>query len=160
MLRTTTAILIAATLTLFGGCAEGPQSGTGASDGNKAAWMQTFAGIAAKPGVTTTDSGLMFEVLKNGNGPTPAITDTVVTHYHGTLLDGTVFDSSYERGEPATFPLNRVIKGWTEALSMMPTGSKWRLYVPPDLAYGKRGAGAKIGPDTPLIFEVELLNIR
>ena len=118
-----------------------------------------FAEIETREGVTRTDSGLMYEVLKTGAGEKPVATDTVVTHYHGTLVDGTVFDSSYDRGEPASLPLNRVIRGWTEALTLMPVGSKWRLYVPPELAYGKRGAPPKIGPDTPLIFEVELLEI-
>ena len=115
---------------------------------------------AARPEVTTTASGLQYEVLVKGTGPKPAATDTVVTHYHGTLTDGTVFDSSVERGSPASFPVNRVIAGWTEALQMMGTGSKWRLVIPPELAYGERGAGGAIPPNATLVFEVELLEIQ
>ena len=115
---------------------------------------------AARPEVTTTASGLQYEVLIEGTGPMPSATDTVVTHYHGTLTDGTVFDSSVERGSPASFPVNRVIAGWTEALQMMGVGSKWRLVIPPDLAYGERGAGAAIPPNATLVFEVELLEIQ
>jgi len=113
-----------------------------------------------KPGVVTLPSGLQYMVLKEGNGPKPSATDKVTTHYHGTLIDGTVFDSSVERGQPATFPLNNVIKGWTEALQLMPVGSKWRLFIPSDLAYGEQGAGGSIGPNSALIFEVELLSIE
>ena len=115
---------------------------------------------AARAEVTTTDSGLQYEVLVEGTGPKPAATDTVVTHYHGTLTDGTVFDSSVERGSPATFPGIRVIAGWTEALQMMGTGSKWRLVIPSELAYGERGAGGAIPPNATLVFEVELLEIQ
>jgi FKBP-type peptidyl-prolyl cis-trans isomerase FklB len=115
---------------------------------------------AARAEVTTTESGLQYEVLVEGTGPKPSATDTVVTHYHGTLTDGTVFDSSVERGSPATFPVNRVIAGWTEALQMMGTGSKWRLVIPSELAYGERGAGGAIPPDATLVFEVELLEIQ
>ena len=115
---------------------------------------------AARPEVTTTESGLQYEVLVEGTGPKPSATDTVVTHYHGTLTDGTVFDSSVERGSPATFPVNRVIAGWTEALQMMSTGSKWRLVIPSELAYGERGAGGAIPPNATLVFEVELLEIQ
>lgn len=114
----------------------------------------------ARDGVVTTESGLQYEVITAADGPMPTAEDTVVTHYHGTLVDGTVFDSSVERGEPASFPVNRVIPGWTEALQLMPVGSKWRLYVPPGLAYGERGAGGAIGPNETLIFEVELLEIE
>ena len=115
---------------------------------------------AARPEVTTTASGLQYEVLIEGTGPMPSATDTVVTHYHGTLTDGTVFDSSVERGSPASFPVNRVIAGWTEALQMMGVGSKWRLVIPPNLAYGESGAGAAIPPNATLVFEVELLEIQ
>ena len=115
---------------------------------------------AARAEVTTTESGLQYEVLVKGTGPKPSATDTVVTHYHGTLTDGTVFDSSVERGSPATFPVNRVIAGWTEALQMMSTGSKWRLVIPSELAYGERGAGGAIPPNATLVFEVELLEIQ
>lgn len=98
--------------------------------------------------------------MKTGTGPKPTETDTVVTHYHGTLIDGTVFDSSVDRGEPAEFPVGAVIKGWTEALQMMNVGSKWKLFVPPAMAYGDRAAGPQIGPNSTLIFEVELISIK
>lgn len=113
-----------------------------------------------KQGVVTLPSGLQYAVLQQGNGPSPKVTDTVRTHYHGTLLDGTVFDSSVERNEPATFPVGRVIRGWTEALQLMQVGSKWRLFVPSELAYGPQGAGADIGPHAVLVFDVELLGIE
>jgi FKBP-type peptidyl-prolyl cis-trans isomerase FklB len=115
---------------------------------------------ATKDGVITLPSGLQYSVLVEGTGTKPLATDKVTTHYHGTLIDGTVFDSSVDRGEPATFPVNGVIAGWVEALQLMPIGSKWRLYVPSDLAYGTRGASELIGPNTTLIFEVELLSIN
>jgi FKBP-type peptidyl-prolyl cis-trans isomerase FklB len=114
----------------------------------------------SKDGVVTLPSGLQYKVLQAGTGPKPALTDTVVCNYRGTLLDNTEFDSSYKRGQPATFPVSGVIKGWTEALQLMPVGSKWQLYVPADLAYGDRGAGGQIGPGATLIFEVELLSIQ
>lgn len=114
---------------------------------------------AKREEVTVTPSGLQYEVLSAGEGDKPAATSTVRTHYHGTLIDGSVFDSSYDRGQPAEFPVNGVIKGWTEALQMMPVGSKWRLYVPHDLAYGEQGAGGAIGPFSTLVFDVELLDI-
>jgi FKBP-type peptidyl-prolyl cis-trans isomerase FklB len=113
-----------------------------------------------KENVVTLESGLQYEVIKTGKGAKPTLNDQVTTHYHGTLIDGTVFDSSVERGEPASFPVSGVIKGWTEALQLMNVGSKWRLFVPYDLAYGERGAGPKIGPFTTLIFEVELISIN
>lgn len=112
-----------------------------------------------REGVITTESGLQYEVITQGTGPKPAATDRVSVNYRGTLIDGTQFDSSYDRGEPATFPVNRVIGGWTEALQIMPVGSKYRLVIPPDLGYGERGSGANIGPNATLIFEVELLAI-
>ena len=114
---------------------------------------------AKRAEVTVTASGLQYEVLTTGEGENPTAESTVRTHYHGTLINGDVFDSSYDRGEPAEFPVGGVIKGWTEALQMMPVGSKWRLYVPHDLAYGERGAGASIAPYSTLIFDVELLAI-
>jgi len=109
--------------------------------------------------VTITASGLQYEILTAGEGEMPTAASTVRVHYHGTLIDGSVFDSSYDRGEPAEFPVNGVIAGWTEALQVMPVGSKWRLAVPYNLAYGERGAGGKIGPYTTLVFDVELLEI-
>ena len=115
---------------------------------------------AKKEGVTTTASGLQYEVLTNGTGATPVETDQVTVHYHGTLIDGTVFDSSVERSQPATFQVNGVIPGWVEALQLMNVGSKYKLYIPSDLAYGERGAGGSIGPNETLIFEVELLSIN
>ena len=115
---------------------------------------------AKRKGVTTLPSGLQYEVINYGTGPKPTIEDNVTTHYHGTLIDGTVFDSSVDRGEPASFPVGGVIKGWTEALQLMAVGSKWKLYVPYDLAYGERGAGPQIGPYSTLIFEVELISIN
>jgi FKBP-type peptidyl-prolyl cis-trans isomerase FklB len=113
-----------------------------------------------KDGVKTTVSGLQYKVLKEGSGSPPKETDTVVTNYRGTLLDGTEFDSSYKRNEPASFPVNRVIKGWTEALQLMKPGGKYQLFIPSSLAYGERGAGRDIGPNSTLIFEVELLSIK
>ena len=110
--------------------------------------------------VITLESGLQYEVIKSGDGTKPTLNDQVTTHYHGTLIDGTVFDSSVERGQPASFPVSGVIKGWTEALQLMNVGSKWRLFVPYDLAYGEKGAGPQIGPFTTLIFEVELISIN
>jgi len=110
--------------------------------------------------VVTLPSGLQYEVIKEGNGANPGATDRVKCHYHGTLIDGTVFDSSVQRGEPAVFPVDGVIKGWVEALQLMQEGSKWRLFVPSELAYGSQGAGGVIGPDATLIFEVELLKIE
>ena len=114
----------------------------------------------AKAGVVTTPSGLQYKILTEGTGPRPAAADSVVCNYKGTLLDGTEFDSSAKHGGPATFPVNGVIKGWTEALQLMPVGSKWQLFVPSELAYGQRGAGGGIAPNSTLIFEVELVSIK
>ncbi len=114
---------------------------------------------AKRDEVTVTDSGLQYEVLATGDGDKPTKDSTVKTHYHGTLINGDVFDSSYDRGQPAEFPVGGVIAGWTEALQLMTVGSKWRLYVPYNLAYGERGAGGKIGPYSTLVFDVELLDI-
>lgn len=114
---------------------------------------------AKRDEITVTASGLQYEILTEGTGAKPSATDTVRTHYHGTLIDGTVFDSSVQRGQPAEFPVNGVIAGWTEALQLMPAGSKWRLHIPYNLAYGERGAGGAIGPYAALVFEVELLDI-
>lgn len=113
-----------------------------------------------KDGVVTLDSGLQYQIINDATGANPELTSTVTTHYHGTTIDGEVFDSSVERGTPASFPVNGVIAGWTEALQLMSVGSKWRLFVPSNLAYGDRGAGQKIGPFSTLIFEVELLEIK
>lgn len=114
---------------------------------------------AKKTGITVTASGLQYEVITQGTGAIPTATSKVKTHYHGTLIDGTVFDSSVKRGQPIDFPVNGVIAGWTEALQLMPVGSKWRLYIPHNLAYGERGAGASIAPYSALIFDVELIDI-
>ncbi|TLD72709.1 FKBP-type peptidyl-prolyl cis-trans isomerase [Phragmitibacter flavus] len=121
--------------------------------------IQFLKDNATKEGVTTTASGLQYKVLTEGTGKSPKATDTVVVHYKGTLLNGEEFDSSYARREPAEFPLNRVIKGWTEGVQLMNVGSKFEFYIPSELAYGSRGAGGDIGPDETLIFQVELLKI-
>jgi FKBP-type peptidyl-prolyl cis-trans isomerase FklB len=113
-----------------------------------------------KDGVVTLPSGLQYKILTPGTGPKPTASDSVVCNYRGTVINGTEFDSSYKRGEPATFPVTGVIKGWTEALQLMPVGSKWQLFVPSDLAYGERSPAPEIGPDSTLIFEVELLSIQ
>lgn len=115
---------------------------------------------AKRQGVVTLPSGLQYEIIIAGTGNKPTLNDQVTTHYTGTLLDGTVFDSSVKRGEPATFPVSGVIAGWTEALQLMPVGSKWKLFIPSDLAYGERGAGGAIGPNETLIFEIELISIN
>lgn len=114
---------------------------------------------AKNEGVVALESGLQYKILTSGNGASPKETDTVTTHYHGTLLDGTIFDSSVQRGEPASFGINQVIKGWTEALQLMKEGDKWQLFIPHDLAYGERGAGGAIQPYATLIFEVELIKV-
>lgn len=126
---------------------------------NEKEGAEFLAANKEKEGVTETESGLQYEVLEAGNGPKPTAEQQVKVHYTGTLIDGTVFDSSVERGEPATFGVGQVIPGWTEALQLMPVGSKWKVYIPGNLAYGPRGAGADIGPNETLIFEVELLEI-
>jgi FKBP-type peptidyl-prolyl cis-trans isomerase FklB len=110
--------------------------------------------------VVTLPSGLQYEIIKQGDGPKPLATNTVTCHYHGTTIRGEVFDSSVKRGQPASFPLNGVIKGWTEALQLMPVGSKWKLFIPPQLAYGNRNISREIGPNSTLIFEVELISFR
>ena len=122
---------------------------------------ETFlAANKSKDGVVALPSGLQYKILKAGTGPKPIPSDTVVCNYRGTLIDGTEFDSSFKHGQPASFPVGQVIKGWTEALQLMPVGSKWQLFVPAALAYGDRGAGPDIGPNATLIFEVELLSIK
>lgn len=128
-------------------------------ESNKKEGAEFLAANATKEGVVTLPSGLQYKILVAGTGPKPSATDSVVCNYKGTLLDNTEFDSSYKRGQPATFPVGGVIKGWTEALQLMPVGSKWQLFVPPDLAYGDRGQGP-IGPNATLVFEVELMSIQ
>jgi FKBP-type peptidyl-prolyl cis-trans isomerase FklB len=119
-----------------------------------------LAANSKKTDVVTLPSGLQYKQLKAGTGKKPSLRDKVTTHYHGTLINGTVFDSSYERNDPATFPVNGVIPGWTEALQLMNEGSIWELYIPSNLAYGRRGAGGDIGPNETLIFKVELLQVH
>jgi FKBP-type peptidyl-prolyl cis-trans isomerase FklB len=128
-------------------------------DKNAAEGKKFLADNAKKSGVKTLPSGLQYKVIKDGKGDSPKATDTVSTNYKGTLINGTEFDSSYKRGQPAKFPVNGVIKGWTEALQLMKPGAKWQLFVPSDLAYGDRGAGELIGPNATLVFEVELLAV-
>jgi FKBP-type peptidyl-prolyl cis-trans isomerase FklB len=130
-----------------------------AGTANKAAGDAFLAANKSKQGVVTTADGLQYKVIKPGTGPKPTAADTVTVQYKGTLIDGKEFDSSYKRGQPATFPVGQIIKGWTEALQLMPVGSKWELYIPPDLGYGDRGAGPDIGPNSTLVFEVELISI-
>lgn len=127
---------------------------------NKKEGEAFLAGNKKKEGVVTLPSGLQYKVLKAGNGKSPTIDNTVETHYRGTLIDGTEFDSSYKRGQTATFPVGGVIPGWTEALQKMKVGDKWQMFVPPELAYGERGAGREIGPNATLLFEVELIAIK
>lgn len=122
--------------------------------------QQFLANNAKQEGVTQLPSGLQYRILKEGDGATPTADSTVQTHYRGTLIDGTEFDSSYRRGEPATFGVGQVIAGWTEALQLMQVGDKWQIFVPANLAYGERGAGGTIGPNATLIFEIELLGIQ
>jgi len=131
-----------------------------ASEKNKKEGEAFLATNKGKEGVTTLPSGLQYKILQEGTGKKPQATDTVQCNYRGTLIDGTEFDSSTKHGGPATFPVNGVIKGWTEALQLMPVGSKWQLFIPSDLAYGDRGAGGNIGPGATLIFEVELVSIQ
>ena len=173
MYRVLSSLLLAGSLGLFvGGCAEPPEAET--SEPSESAALQPEDAVMAAPtdgaafmaqnggreGVVTLPSGLQYEVLAEGDGATPGPTSMVTTHYHGTLIDGTVFDSSVQRNQPASFPVNGVIAGWTEALQLMQVGDKWRLVLPPDLAYGDRGAGGAIGPGATLVFEVELLEVQ
>jgi FKBP-type peptidyl-prolyl cis-trans isomerase len=150
-IRGVSAIAVALAAVLVVGCSksdDGDQGGTAA---------------VAKPAagkVFTTESGLKYEIIESGEGASPGATDRVTVHYKGTLTDGTEFDSSHKRGQPAVFPVNRVIPGWTEALQLMKEGDKWRLTIPPGLAYGERGAGTAIPPNATLIFEVELIRVN
>jgi len=130
-----------------------------AGNANKKAGEEFLAKNKKEKGVKTLASGLQYQIIKAGTGASPKATDTVVTHYRGKLIDGKVFDSSYKRGQPATFPVNGVIKGWTEALQKMKVGGKWKLFIPAELAYGEKGP-ASIGPNSVLIFEIELLEIK
>ncbi|TPE46016.1 FKBP-type peptidyl-prolyl cis-trans isomerase [Pontibacter mangrovi] len=136
------------------------QKQNAAGSANKQEGEAFLAENKNKEGVHTLPSGLQYMVLKEGTGKSPSASDTVTTHYHGTLIDGTTFDSSYERGQPATFPVNGVIAGWTEALQQMKEGAKWRLFIPSELAYGAQGAGDVIGPNATLVFDVELLQVK
>jgi len=129
-------------------------------DANMKEGQEFLAENKTKDGVVTLPSGLQYKILTPGTGPIPGAADTVVCNYRGTFINGSEFDSSYKRGQPATFPVSGVIKGWTEALQLMPVGSKWQLFIPSDLAYGPRGAGGTIPPNATLIFEVELLSIQ
>jgi FKBP-type peptidyl-prolyl cis-trans isomerase FklB len=129
------------------------------SAANLQAGTDFLAANAVKPGVTTLPSGLQYEVITASEGTQPLVTNQVTCHYHGTLIDGTIFDSSVQRGQPARFPLNKVIMGWQEALPLMSVGSKWRLFIPPNLGYGDNQVGSFIGPGSTLIFEVELIEI-
>ena len=127
---------------------------------NKAEGEKFLAGNAKKEGVKTLPSGLQYKVIAPGTGKSPTASDMVTTNYKGMLIDGTEFDSSYKRGQPATFPVSGVIPGWTEALQLMKEGAKWQLFIPSDLAYGERGAGREIGPNATLVFEVELISVK
>jgi FKBP-type peptidyl-prolyl cis-trans isomerase FklB len=131
-----------------------------AGEANKKEGDEFLAVNKSREGVTTLPDGLQYKILKSGSGAKPTASDSVVCNYRGTLINGTEFDSSYKRGQPATFPVGGVIKGWTEVLQLMPVGSKWEVYVPSDLGYGTRGAGGAIGPNSTLIFEIELLSIQ
>jgi FKBP-type peptidyl-prolyl cis-trans isomerase FklB len=131
-----------------------------AGDANKKEGDEFLAANKTKEGVVTLPSGLQYKILKEGTGPKPSASDSVICNYKGTLIDNTEFDSSYKRGQPATFPVGQVIKGWTEVLQLMPVGSKWQVFVPSDLAYGPRAPGGAIGPNATLIFEIELISIQ
>jgi len=130
------------------------------ADNNKKESDTFLAGNKAKEGVVTLSDGLQYKIVEAGTGPKPTTNDMVTVNYRGTLLNGTEFDSSYKRGQPATFGVGQIIKGWTEALQLMPVGSKWQIFIPPDLGYGPRGAGPNIGPNSALVFDVELLSIQ
>jgi UDP-GlcNAc:undecaprenyl-phosphate/decaprenyl-phosphate GlcNAc-1-phosphate transferase len=153
---------IHATLTAFDNefKAKREKAARSAGDDNKKAGESFLAENKTKEGVVTLPSGLQYKIIKAGNGKKPTDADTVQCHYKGTLIDGTKFDSSYDRGQPASFPVAGVIPGWTEALKLMPVGSKWLLVVPSRLAYGEHGQGPVIGPNATLVFEVELLGIK
>ena len=167
--RALAGLLLGAALTLAVGCSPAPaDDGAGAAaesaeqatpKGSFQRGQEFLANNGERPGVVTTESGLQYEVLASGTGARPGPTDLVTTHYHGTFIDGSVFDSSVERDQPMEFPVDGVIAGWTEALQLMRVGDKWKLYVPSELAYGGRG-NIGIGPHEVLIFEVELIDVR
>jgi FKBP-type peptidyl-prolyl cis-trans isomerase FklB len=148
--------LMVACIFAVAACSNGGGSAENAGDAETA--MEEIEVVSEE--VITTPSGLQYVVVEEGTGSTPGLSDSVTVHYRGTLLDGTEFDSSHKRGQPAVFPVNRVIKGWTEALLLMKEGAKYKLTIPPDLAYGSRGAGALIGPDATLQFDVELIKVN
>ena len=148
------ACLIMAVVPLTSGAADDP------AEKNLKEGTAFLAANAKKPGVKTTPSGLQYLVIKEGTGKQPSAADAVTVHYRGTLLDGTEFDSSFKRNQPATFPLNRVILGWIEGVQLMKEGAKYRFVIPSELAYGRRGAGGLIGPNATLIFEIELISVQ
>lgn len=145
---------VVATLNSYFGALQEEKQGSNKEDG--AAFLESNK---ANEGVITLPSGLQYTIMTEGSGEKPTLNSNVTTHYHGTTIDGNVFDSSVQRGQPASFPVSGVIKGWTEALQLMAVGSKWKLFIPSELAYGDRGAGADIGPHAALVFEVELISI-
>ena len=149
------------TLLLLFGCSETLKNTKAKNDNVTSLGSAFLEKNSSRPEVVTTTSGLQYIVVKQGNGIKPSLSSTVVTHYQGEFIDGTVFDSSRQRGAPATFPVTGVIKGWTEALQLMNEGSHWRLFIPPELAYGDRGAGGgRIPPNSVLIFDIELLEVK
>lgn len=158
MLKTTHFIF--ASITIFLGVIMFSMANAGSAEENKTKGAAFLAENVKKEGVTATASGLQYEVLNKGKGAMPSATDSVTVHYEGKTLDGNIFDSSYQRDTPATFPLNRVIAGWTEGVQLMQEGSKYRFYIPSNLAYGENGAGSDIGPNETLIFDVELISIQ
>jgi FKBP-type peptidyl-prolyl cis-trans isomerase len=158
--RTSTQRLLTIIFTLFIGFALFNAANAGSPEENKAAGEKFLAENGKKPTIKTTASGLQYEVITEGKGKKPIATDNVTVHYKGTTIDSKEFDSSYSRGEPASFPLNGVIPGWTEGVQLMAEGSKYKFYIPSNLAYGENGAGGAIGPNETLIFEVELIKIN
>jgi FKBP-type peptidyl-prolyl cis-trans isomerase len=147
-------------LLLLASCSSGSQENQDSYNAYKKEGEDFLKTNAKEEGVITLPSGLQYIVLKEGYGPKPSLTENVTVHYHGTLIDGTVFDSSVDRGEPLTFTVNQVVKGWQEALQLMPMGAKWKIFVPSELGYGARARGDKIKPNSVLIFEIELLSIN
>ena len=159
-MKNTTQRIIAILIAFFIGFTMFSLANANSPEENKAAGETFLAENAKKPGIVTTASGLQYEVITEGTGASPKATDTVSVHYLGTTLDGKEFDSSYKRGAPASFPLNRVIAGWTEGLQLMKEGGKSRLFIPANLAYGENAPSSKIGPNATLIFEVELVKVK